>query len=441
MLAVSSCKEEPSQIPTVPTTLSLEDGAEITDLKVTLSANGSTVEDESLIVSYVYYIGKSADALEETTAEVTLEPYTQYFWCAQAKTKGGEGERTEVRTFYCVPNLLELTTDNGDGEYAAIIKWNMAETFQSVTVTATANHEGYELEPQTISSGVDSCCFSLKRNASDPTKDNAFVQYWDDEHGIYAEPVVYDFKVEAKIQVGDKTFTLTKSAKECILDKKHVVRDREFNVYRVVKIGSQTWLADDFRVTKYYDGSPIEYVVSTLPSGAIGILYRANTLMWEDELLAKVTPKGYHISTHEDWLQLEAFYGLVSDVKPQNWSGIFVKTDTTSFSRREKEIISETFYGIEQRIGYKLESGYDWAKTDDTNQTKVSSLFNAKPFGFVQNAGKCECSEYAAVYGTTSWEYRVIWAYSSGIGRGRHAGHFNDGENYYPFLSVRLVKD
>ncbi len=116
MLAVSSCNEtddEPSQIPTAPTTFSLEDGAEVEDLSITLSVDGSTVEDENLNISYVYYIGKSADELEETSAEVALEPFTQYFWCAQARTDGGEGEMTDLRTFYCVPNLLELTSGNG----------------------------------------------------------------------------------------------------------------------------------------------------------------------------------------------------------------------------------------------------------------------------------------------------------------------------------------
>lgn len=447
MFAVSGCEEdEPSQIPTVPTTFSLEDGAEITDTIITLKVSGSTVEDENLKVSYVYYIGTKVDDLEETPVEVTLEPYTQYFWCAQAKTEAGEGELSEIHTFYCVPNLLELTTDNGDGEYAAIIKWNMAETFQSVTVTATANHEGYELEPQTISSGVDSCCFSLKRNASDPTKDNAFVQYWDDEHGIYAEPVVYDFKVEAKIQVGDKMFTLTKSAKECILDKKHVVRDREFNVYRVVKIGSQTWLADDFRVTKYFDGSPIEYVVSTLPSGATGLQYRSNTLAWTDELLAKVTPKGYHISTNEDWLQLEAFYGLTSNEIPNMWRGFPIYEDTTDLYDSEKEHIAKVLFGIEQRVGYSLESAFDWAKTNDTNQTGESFMFNAKPFGYINSGGNRMCNEYAAVYGTSSYGEgglicRIIWAYSSGILRPEANGYFDRGVNHYPFVSVRLVKD
>ena len=447
MLAASGCKEdeEPSQIPTVPTTFSIEDGAEITDTTITLKVSGSTVEDEVLKVSYVYYIGTKADELEETPAEVTLEPYTQYFWCAQAKTEVGEGEKTEVRTFYCVPGF-DVTTDNGYGEYAAVIKWNRADRFQSVTISATANHDGYELEPQTITGGVDSCSFGLKRNVSDPTKDNAFVQYWDDEHGIYAEPVVYDFKVDAKVQVGDKTITITNNAKECILDKKHVVRDREFNVYRVARIGNQTWLADDFRVTKYYDGSPIEYVISTLPSGATGLQYRSNTLAWTDELLAKVTPKGYHISTNEDWLQLEAFYGLTSNDIPNMWVGFPIYEDTTGLYYSEKEHIAKVLFGIEQRVGYSLESAFDWAKTNDTNQTGESFMFNAKPFGYANYLGDRACYEYASVYGTPDYgNYgricRIIWAYSSGILRSEAHGYFDSGVNHYPFVSVRLVKD
>lgn len=447
MLAASGCKEdeEPSQIPTVPTTFSIEDGAEITDTTITLKVSGSTVEDEVLKVSYVYYIGTKADELEETPAEVTLEPYTQYFWCAQAKTEVGEGEKTEVRTFYCVPGF-DVTTDNGYGEYAAVIKWNRADRFQSVTISATANHDGYELEPQTITGGVDSCSFGLRRNVSDPTKDNAFVQYWDDEHGIYAEPVVYDFKVDAKVQVGDKKITITNNAKECILDKKHVVRDREFNVYRVARIGNQTWLADDFRVTKYYDGSPIEYVISTLPSGATGLQYRSNTLAWTDELLAKVTPKGYHISTNEDWLQLEAFYGLTSNEIPNMWVGFPIYEDTTGLYYSEKEHIAKVLFGIEQRVGYSLESAFDWAKTNDTNQTGESFMFNAKPFGYIDSQGNRMCNEYAAVYGTLSYGEeglicRIIWAYSSGILRPQANGYFDGGVNHYPFVSVRLVKD
>ena len=437
MLAASGCKEDegPSQIPTVPTTFSIEDGAEITDTTITLKVSGSTVEDEVLKVSYVYYIGTKADDLEETPAEVTLEPYTQYFWCAQAETEVGEGEKTEVRTFYCVPGF-DVTTDNGYGEYAAVIKWNKADRFRSVTISATANHDGYELEPQTITGGVDSCSFGLRRNVSDPTKDNAFVQYWDDEHGIYAEPVVYDFKVDAKVQVGDKTITITNNAKECILDKKHVVRDREFNVYRVARIGNQTWLADDFRAKTDFKGNALKYEVSTLESGAVGILYSSDDV---NKKLPNIVPSGFHIATHEDWLELESYYGLTTDELTDDKAPL----DTVGMEMQYKENLMSYFQCVEQSVGMFLESPYDWKQTNETNKDKDIMGFNAKPFGaygywyyFDDSKDRLCGQQVSAVYVTASYRgfyniYRTIWAYSKGIMR----------STQYPYGSVRLVKD
>lgn len=401
VLSFTGCKEEPSKIPTVPTTLSLEDGAEINDLTVTLSASGSTVEDDGLKVSYVYYIGKSADALEKTSAEVTLEPYTQYFWCAQAKTEAGEGEKTDVRTFYCVPGF-DVTTDNGDGIYAAIIKWNKADKFQSVTVSATGYNEGYKLEPQIITDGADSCYFARKRDASDPTKDNAFVQWWDDEHGIYAEPVVYDFTVEAKVQVGDKTFTLTNRANECILDKQQVVRDHEFNVYRVVTHGNQTWLADDLRATSYIDekGEVVkleegkDFAYSTLKSGAKGVLYGISKGDWYGYHYYKIydiwrslettqfAPKGYVLPSDDDFLQIEKEYGvpdisLEDRFKNKDSAGASTYASCYTYDREPSDM-ADAYDGDDTGIMLFLSSPYDW---EDVAGIPGQGWFNAKPFG------------------------------------------------------------
>lgn len=446
VLSFTGCKEEePSQIPTVPTTFSLEDGATVDELTVKLSARGSRVEDENLNVSYVYYIGKSADALEETTAEVTLEPYTQYFWCAQAKTEAGEGEKTDVRTFYCVPGF-DVTTDNGDGIYAAIIKWNKADKFQSVTVSATGYNEGYKLEPQTITDGADSCYFARKRDASDPTKDNAFVQWWDDEHGVYAEPVVYDFTVEAKVQVGDKTFTLTNRANECILDKQQVVRDHEFNVYRVVTHGNQIWLADDLRATSYIDekGEVVkleegkDFVYSTLKSGATGVLYRVTWVyahddptkydicnlfdVWQSLEKVRFAPWGYDIPTDDDFLVIEREYGI-SDVSIQNrsyetpYNCIIGSSDTNQ----------SDFEGEDTGIMLFMASPYDW---EDVPEIPGQGWFNAKPFGIglvdskevekeTQGRGVCFLSKsfYESQGGNRHYAVRVFSNKHKGIAR------------------------
>lgn len=437
MLAVSGCKEtedEPSQIPTVPTTFSLEDGAEIKGLSVTLNAKGSTVEDRKLDVSYVYYIGKSADDLEETTAEVTLEPYTQYFWRAQAKTEAGEGELSEIHTFYCVPDL-ELSSDNGSGEWAAIIRWNNADKFKSVTITATPDHEGYTLENQTIEGGVDSCYFKT----TEP-KNDAYTHWWDDEHGVYYEPVIYTFDVEAKAQVGNKTFTFTSSIKEILLDNEFEVRDHEFNVYRVVQIGNQKWFADDFRAKTTIDGSTLDYVTSELESGSIGILYF--TKKSHLELIANVAPKGYHISTNEDWVKLEAYYGVDKEVEyfdyMYNMGDMFTLAHDTSeifLTDDARDLIPQFFSGVEQNIGKLLASGYDWKQTNETNHPDTKQPFNAKPFGAGRDFDKAVSGAHiGACYTTYPREYyRIIWAYSTGIAA--------IPVNHNEYLSVRLVKD
>jgi len=432
MLAVSGCEEDegPSPIPTVPTTFSLEDGVEITDTVITLSAEGSTVENEELDVSYIYYIGKSVDALEKTSAEVTLEPYTQYFWCAQAKTDVGEGEKTDVRTFYCVPNLLELTSDNGDGEWAAIIRWNNADKFKSVTISATPDHEGYTLESQTIEGSIDSCYFKTTK-----PEDDAYTHTWDDAKGIYYEPVIYTFDVEAKAQVGDKTFTFTSSIKEILLDKQSCVRDHEFNVYRVQKIGTQTWLADDLRAETNLQGDSLKYKRITLESGAVGKLYYTSCL----DKLSSAFPKGYHLSTHEDWLELESYYGVTTDSVTEYpfYNPHYLQLDTTFSSRPWNKY--RFIVGEEQQIGTFLQCGCEvWKKTNETNQNGERTAFNAMPFG-----GEWEgqnTSHISALY-FAGWQnqkdgcyfFRVIWAYSTGICRG-----YSICPTSY---SIRLVKD
>jgi hypothetical protein len=39
------------------------------------------------------------------------------------------------------------------------------------------------------------------------------------------------------------------------------VTDRDGNVYRTVRIGPQVWMAQDLRVTRYRDGSPLPLAI------------------------------------------------------------------------------------------------------------------------------------------------------------------------------------
>jgi uncharacterized protein (TIGR02145 family) len=103
-----------------------------------------------------------------------------------------------------------------------------------------------------------------------------------------------------------------------------VVIDIDGNVYRTVTIGDQAWLGENLRVTRYRNGSVIPYVVddslwSVLTSGAYcwgsedtasykatyGALY--NFYAVNDS--CGLCPKGWHVATEAEWLNMEAYLG------------------------------------------------------------------------------------------------------------------------------------
>lgn len=409
-----------SQIPTVPTTFSLEDGAVVEELNVELSASGSTVEDNGLNVSYVYYIGKSADALEKTSTEVTLDPYTQYFWCAQAKTEAGKGEKTEVRTFYCVPPI-ELTSDNGDGEWAAVIRWEKNDKIKSVTISATPDHAGYNLESQTVDECQDSCYFKTTT-----PQNNAYTHPFDDKNGVYYEPVIYTFNVEAKVQVGDKLCTALGSINEILLNKQLHVRDHEFNVYRVVTHGNQTWLADDLRATSYINekGEVVkleegkDFAYSTLKSGAKGVLYGISNGDWNGYNYYKIyyiwrsletiqfAPKGYVLPSDDDFLQIEKEYGvpdisLEDRIKNKDSAVASTYASCYAYDRKHSDM-ADAYDGDDTGIMLFLSSPYDW---EDVAEIPGQGWFNAKPFGLGDPETIEETKGKVVAYITTTMYY------------------------------------
>jgi len=93
------------------------------------------------------------------------------------------------------------------------------------------------------------------------------------------------------------------------------VKDIDGNVYQTVKIGSQVWLKENLKVTKYRNGDPIENVINdatwaSKTTGAYcnydnevsnghtyGRLY--NWYAINDE--RKIAPAGWHVPTEEEW--------------------------------------------------------------------------------------------------------------------------------------------
>ena len=101
--------------------------------------------------------------------------------------------------------------------------------------------------------------------------------------------------------------------------------DQEGNIYKTVKIGNQTWMAENLRTTKYRDGSDIPLVTvnsiwDKLKTGAY-CNYNNST---DDEFIAtygrlynwyaidnssKVAPNGWHVASDAEWTILVNYLG------------------------------------------------------------------------------------------------------------------------------------
>ena len=117
------------------------------------------------------------------------------------------------------------------------------------------------------------------------------------------------------------------------------VKDRDGNVYKTVRIGSQVWMAENLKTTKFRNGEPIPHVISNatwsvLNSGAYcwynnddrankvtyGALY--NWFAVDDQ--RNIAPTGWHIPTDKEWA------ALVTYLKGERIAGGALKETLTS---------------------------------------------------------------------------------------------------------------
>lgn len=104
------------------------------------------------------------------------------------------------------------------------------------------------------------------------------------------------------------------------------VTDIDGNVYHTVKIGTQVWMLENLRTTKYRNGKPIPNVTDTtswkaLTTGAYcsynndnnntavyGLLYNWQAMVSLD-LKDSIAPKGWHVPTQVEWNTLANYLG------------------------------------------------------------------------------------------------------------------------------------
>lgn len=211
------------------------------------------------------------------------------------------------------------------------------------------------------------------------------------------------------------------------------VTDADGNVYNTITIGTQTWLLENLRTTKYNDGTSIPIVTSSYSwpemtsaaycwynndisnkntNGALYNWYAVNT--------GKLAPIGWHVPTDADWTILENY--LIAN--GHNYDG------TTSGNKIAKSLASTTGWQTSTNVGA---IGNDLTKNN-------SSKFTVRPAGYrgwngifdLQNAGSYIWSSSSSTVGK-AWYRRLN--YSDNVSSGRL-----DAFEYCGF-SVRCVKD
>jgi uncharacterized protein (TIGR02145 family) len=102
-----------------------------------------------------------------------------------------------------------------------------------------------------------------------------------------------------------------------------IISDIDGNVYHTITIGTQVWMAENLKTTKYNDGTEIPFIVDTAAvwyelnapgccwynddastKDIIGVLYN-----WHAVNTGKLCPNGWHIPTDEEWTILTDFLG------------------------------------------------------------------------------------------------------------------------------------
>jgi len=218
-------------------------------------------------------------------------------------------------------------------------------------------------------------------------------------------------------------------------DECNYIFDIDGNYYESVELGSQLWLAENLRVTRYQNGDTIPEIVEndewlSTSSGAYstiydnqgththiyGLLY--NWYAADDE--RGLCMEGWHVPSNEEWVELEMFLGM-----------------------SEEEANSNGGQGTDE--GSKLAGNSDLWNDGvlENNPEFDTSGFAAVPAGLRYGDGSGEYTERNGVfYGWTSTEGSNNNSKPLGEIHYNYAGiNYSVGRRKTYGLSIRCIKD
>ena len=157
------------------------------------------------------------------------------------------------------------------------------------------------------------------------------------------------------------------------------VKDIDGNVYKTVTIGTQTWMAENLKTTKFDDGTPIPlatdydewhalatpayswYENNATSKNSYGALYN-----WYSVNSGKLCPKGWHAPSDDEWTTLTNNFGT-NDIA----GGKLKETGTTHWQTPNGDATNEGGFtalpggsrGSNGAFGDQGDFGYWWSST------------------------------------------------------------------------------
>lgn len=186
-----------------------------------------------------------------------------------------------------------------------------------------------------------------------------------------------------------------------------MVTDTDGNVYHTITIGSQVWMAENLKTTRYNDGTEIPFITDTAEAwyklhapgycwynddesakDIIGGLYN-----WHAVDTGKLCPEGWHVPSDEEWTILTDHLGgeLVAGGKMKSKdTGLWLSPNTGASNSSGLTIVPAGFRGKSGFIPHAVNSNaLLWSSTsfDDADAWTRYLLFDSEAAGR-NNGGK-----------------------------------------------------
>lgn len=418
----STCKkEDENRPPSKPKLLEPAQGAVVAPEKITFRWEESTdpegedifykllLSSDSINWELMEYAQPSGTDVLNNYGGNNYFPFEigkKYYWKVTANSNknydvSGISESDAISFFTYPEGVANLGKVSGDG--FVNLTWTDPAGLSKVEVTFSPAENGIT-QPITVNPGIGKLDLQGMTNST-----------------------VYSFYVKAFNSIGlaSKVDTLKAMPLAPTL-----VHDADFNIYSTVQIGTQTWMRENLKTSRWQDGSiMINYGEKLYEIGSqsniYGYYYSYNVAIIGNQD-KNPCPCGYHVPYDEDFLVLEQFLGM-----------------------SEADLLKEGNRGELERVGVSIKSSTGWSDFQG-NSGNGSDIYGLKIlpsgiYGEIWQSGGYEISEReqgrsayflsANKNNPSDIEYgRIFYSSSDGIARWKLLGI---GDRY----SIRCVKD